>query len=363
MIPAMPSLTATLAAWLHDIDPYAIQLWEGGPVRWYGLSYLLGFAIGYMLMRRVVRVGKSAMSVWQVGDLFVALAVGVVVGGRLGYVFFYKPALLWTFFEHLPYWGVLAINEGGMASHGGMLGGIAAACWFAHRRGLDWAFVLDLFAFGAPLGLFFGRVANFVNGELIGRKASESLPWAVKFPQEMYSWPVSKLEQLMATWQDQHGGTALFQTPKQFVHHVITRIQAGDAQVAQMIEPILAPRHPSQLYAAVLEGLVVFAVLLWIWRKPRLPGVVACWFAISYAAMRIVDEIWRRPDVHLMDDEFQWLGVTRGQWLSALLLLAAVGLLWWVCRRGKDVMGSWRRGDWTAVEDVDEGDERRKPTA
>lgn len=343
-----------LAAWLHDIDPYAVQLWEGGPIRWYGLSYLLGFVIGFLLVRRVAQVGKSALRPQQVADLIILLAIGVVVGGRLGYVIFYQPALLWTFFDHVPLWGALALQEGGMASHGGMLGAVGAAMWFARRHGLDWAFTIDLLAFGAPLGLFFGRIANFINGELIGRAAPEWLPWAVKFPQEIYNWPTTdpeKWDQLAPLMQD-YGSAG----------SIVHQVQRGNAHVIEFLEPMLVARHPSQFYAALMEGLIVFLVLLWLWRRPRVPGLIASVFAVGYAVMRIANEFFRRPDVHLLDDEFALLGVTRGQWLSALLLAVGVWGVWFSRRRGVEPMGSWRRGPWTPEPEPEPGSQPPQTT-
>src|SRR5688572_28354276 len=124
-----------LAAWLHALDPYAVMLWPGGPIRWYGLSYLLGFVIGYVVIRRVVAVnearlgppllsGPPPLRPQQVGDLVVALALGVVLGGRLGYCLFYSPSLFADFDGDFPFWGVLKLNQGGMASHGGLIGAI-----------------------------------------------------------------------------------------------------------------------------------------------------------------------------------------------------------------------------------------------
>lgn len=351
-----------LAAWLHDLDPFALRLPDVGflpeGIRWYGLSYLIGFAIGYLLLRRVTRVGVSSLAPDKVADMVVTFAIGVVVGGRLGYVLFYKPELLWTVFDSPPWWGVLAINEGGMASHGGMIGGAIAAFWFAHRNGHSLLHLLDLFAFGAPLGLGIGRVANFINGELIGRAAPADFPLAVKFPQEM--WDALDRDAVRAPWSidqlnvlaDRLGMAdtlvgASYREYQRFIATVINQIQAGNQQVQAIVEPMLTPRHPSQLYAAALEGLAVFLVLLWVWRRPRKPGLVGAWFCIAYAIARIFNEFFRRPDMHLQDAEFALLGITRGQWLSVLLLAVGVWGIWFSTRRPVNEMGAWRRGPWT----------------
>lgn len=345
-------MTFTLAAWLHDLDPFAIY-----PVRWYGLSYLVGFFVGYLLVRRVATVGISSLKPEHVGDLIVTLAIGVIVGGRLGYCVFYRPELLVQFDGSVPFWGVLKLWEGGMASHGGILGGIAAAAYFSYKHNHDLPFLLDLFAFGAPLGLFFGRIANFINGELFGRAAPESLPWAVKFPQEMGDWSLDEWrERIYHTHeaasmalanhidaQEPGPGEVVPEDLPRYVDRLIAWIQAGDDQVKALVEQMLTPRHPSQLYGAVAEGLVVFAVLLFIWRVPRKPGIVGSWFCITYALMRIIDEFFRRPDVHIQGQEFAALGITRGQWLSVFVFLLGVWGLWYAPRRAAGKMGGWRR--------------------
>jgi phosphatidylglycerol:prolipoprotein diacylglycerol transferase len=332
----------TLAAWLHDIDPYAIYLAGGYGIRWYGLSYLAGFLIGYALVRLVARRGRSPLTIEQAGDLVVTLAVSVVIGGRLGYVFFYKPSLLWTIFDSPPWWGVLAINEGGMASHGGMIGGAIGCLIFAYRQGLPKLFVGDLLAFGAPFGLALGRVANFINGELIGRVTYDGFPLAVKFPTAMRFWPLEKVQALMIAYQQQGGTLLRDDRPRAFVEHAIREIQSGNQQMAAVVRPMLEPRHPSQLYAALGEGVIVGLVLLWVYRKPRKPGVVGFTFLVVYAIARIIDELWRKPDAHI---GFDWtiLGwhITRGQWLSiAMLLIGVVGLLI-VSRRKAEPLGGW----------------------
>ena len=334
-----------LAAWLHNIDPYLVDLglWEGGPIRWYGLAYIVGFTLGYVLIRRVATVGICSIKPNHVPDLVVAMMIGVVIGGRLGYVFFYQPALIWTFYMHLPFWGVLAINEGGMASHGGIIGGIVACLWFARRHGHSQLFLLDLLAFGTPLGLFFGRLANFINGELYGRGPTR-VPWSVKFPQEITVWPAVKIDQLFQALPDTSSlpGNTLWSPAT-----VIELIQQGHPRVIEVIEPMLTPRHPSQIYAGVLEGLVVFAVLSLAWSRPRQPGIIGSLFCFTYGCMRLFGELFRQPDEGI---GFQLWGLTRGQWLSVPLLLSGVAVLFCACHTPTIPTGSWRRGTWTKKE-------------
>ena len=344
-----------LAVFFHNIDPFAIRFTDDFGIRWYGLSYLLGFFIAYLLIKRVVRAGVSTLKPEEVGDLIVTLALGVVIGGRLGYVFFYSPSLLTAFdSQQVPYWGVLMINKGGMASHGGMIGGIIASWYYAWKHNHSWPHILDLFAFGAPLGLFFGRIANFIHGELFGRPVREgsiAMHWAVKFPQEMYLWDpensadAAKLETLIRQ------AAPLVKKPTEFlaagsdeqIRTVIGLMQKGNQSLRAVVEPLLTPRHPSQLYEALLEGLVLFTVLAIVWWKPRKPLVIGATFAITYGIVRIIGEVFRMPDAPIAHEEFQHFGVTRGQWLSALLMLAGVIMLVLAQRRRVAPMGSWRK--------------------
>ncbi|MCC6680040.1 MAG: prolipoprotein diacylglyceryl transferase [Phycisphaeraceae bacterium] len=270
-----------LALYYHDLSPYAI-----GPIRWYGLSYLVGFFIAWLWIRRVLRVGRCDLDHRKAGDLVVTLALGIVIGGRLGYVLFYEPALLWTFSKEIPFWHLLALNKGGMSFHGGVIGGALTCWWLARKYQQPVPFVWDLMAFAAPLGLFFGRIANFVNGELWGRAVSRDFPLAVIFP--------------------------------------------GDPQ--------MLPRHPSQLYEAATEGLLLFLVMLWFYRKPRKPGFVGAVFLIGYAIARICCEQFRQPDEQV---GFEPFGTTRGQWLSAAMIAGAAVLLWFLHRSRREPMGGW----------------------
>lgn len=323
-----------LAFYLHDLDPYALKLWEGGPIRWYGLSYLAGFLIAYWIVRWIAGSGRSPMRPHLAGDMIIASALGVVLGGRLGYALFYQPALLWTFTSHPPFWDLLAINKGGMASHGGMIGAIVALAWFARRHRLPLGHLLDLGALATTWGFFFGRMANFVNGELYGRGPTD-VPWAVKFPQEMAQWDTKRLAELDALIPLLPPEAAPT-TYDQLIHHLIAAIQSGNEQVAAAIEPLLMPRHPSQIYEALLEGLLLFAVLAAAWLRPRRPLVISSLFCVVYAVVRIIGEQFREPDAGI---GFQWLGLTRGQWLSVGLLIAGLVLLVVAARRHVPPLG------------------------
>ncbi len=360
-------MIATLAdAYVHTLDPFALQFGEGLGLRWYGLSYIAGFVAAYLLMRWLTRRGRTQLGVVQIADFIVAVAVGTVVGGRLGYCVFYDPRLLADFSPitlwgaEVPMWGAVKIWDGGMASHGGLLGIVAASMLYARRHRLSPLHLLDLCALSAGIGIFFGRVANFINGELLGRTADMKLPWLVKFPQEILDYPAYAPEKLPQLTPIVHtlGPEPLGLEPARWltyepgvVRAVLQRIVDATqlktplaAEVVAQLRPILEARHPSQLYAAMLEGAFVFASLFILWRKPRKPGVIGGWFLILYAIVRVFDEQFRRPDLHIQDQEFAMLGVTRGQLLSVAMLLAGIAYLWLSNRRKVERMGGWAVG-------------------
>jgi len=333
-----------LAAWLHDLDPWAIRLAGEVGIRWYGLSYLLAFGLGWLLIRRVLSAGRSPLAPEAAGDLVVSLALGAVVGGRVGYVLLYQPALLAEFGAAPPWWGLLAVGQGGMASHGGIAGVVAAAAWWARRRGVPLGHVLDLAAFATPLGLALGRVANFVNGELVGRPAP-GLAWGVKFPQDLYGFSRSALARLFDRLPEGLIGppAEAMARPGAAIDRVIEAVRAGEPAARQVVAEALVTRHPSQLYQAGLEGVLLFLVLLVVWARPRRPWTLGAIFCLGYGVLRIVGEWFRRPDPHIADQEFALLGVTRGQWLSVLLLVLGAVLLVRVRPRAGGRLGGWRK--------------------
>ena len=252
---------------LAQIDPVALSI-GSLQLRWYGLMYLAGFGLGWMLGRwRASRPG-SGWTGPDVDDLLTCVMIGIILGGRIGYVLFYDLPV----YIHDPM-EIMRIWNGGMSFHGGLLGVLGAFWYFARTRGRTFLEVSDFIAPLIPQGLFFGRLGNFINGELWG-KGSDA-PWAVVFPG---AWPL--------------------------------------------------PRHPSQLYEAALEGLLLF-IMLWVFSlKPRKVGAVSGLFALGSGVFRFAVEFVRMPDVQLGYLAFGWL--TMGQLLCVPLIMAGA---WLLCRK------------------------------
>ncbi|MFI5031168.1 MAG: prolipoprotein diacylglyceryl transferase [Reyranellales bacterium] len=240
-----------------DIKP---EIFSIGPfaVRWYALAYIAGLVIGWQIMRRVCTQPPKVLSPEKIDDFLLWAALGVILGGRIGYVLFYKP----SFFLENPT-QIVMLWEGGMSFHGGLLGVITAILAFSFKNGISPFLLSDLVALVTPIGLFFGRIANFINGELWGRPSD--VPWAMIFPR---------------------GGPM--------------------------------PRHPSQLYQAAFEGILLFSLVLVVWKFTdgrRRPGLITGTFCIGYAVARIVGETFREPD--------SFLGFILGSdWLTMGMLLS-----------------------------------------
>lgn len=345
---------------VHDLSPFIWRISGDFGIRWYGTAYIIGFLASYLLIRWLVRRQKAGFPPELVSDFVTYGAIGILVGGRLGYVLFYSPDLFIKFKSTLPFWGVLAINEGGMASHGGMIGLVLACILFAFKHGLNRLYLFDLIAIVGPIGIFFGRIANYINGELVGRPVQDpQFPWGVKFPQDLYMWPtqeVQRLPELVSViekmpgmsrdqwleWVDKFriDATAREQI-NNAINAVVEAIQNGNNEIKNAVEPLLVLRHPSQLYAALGEGLFLFLFLFILWYKPRRPGIIGAWFVILYALVRIVDEHFRMPDAHI---GFQLFELTRGQWLSLGMLVVGFILLFLWGRRDNLPAAGWGRG-------------------
>ena len=295
-----------LAYYLHDLDPIIFRVYDNIGPRWYGLAYVLAFICGYALLGLLAKRDYADLPASRVGDFVTGCALfGVIIGGRLGYVFFYKPEMLREPLSILRVW------EGGMSSHGGMIGLLFFTLYYARRHKLSWANLADNLGVTAPLGLFFGRCANFINGELYGRAAN--VAWAVQFPKELLDHPAEADRAIAACAQIDPSLT----TPEAIVSAVHRQ-----SQVKEVLRTILTPRHPSQLYEAFFEGVILFAILWIVRTRTRQPnGVLMGLFFICYAIFRIVIETFREPDATLI------AGFTRGQFFSFFLIAIGVAFV------------------------------------
>jgi phosphatidylglycerol:prolipoprotein diacylglycerol transferase len=288
-----------IAYYVHDLNPLVFRLWDNVGPRWYGLSYVLAFICGYALFRLLAKRGYADLKLDNVADFITGAALfGVLLGGRLGYVFFYKPEMLREPMSILRVW------EGGMSSHGGMIGLLAFTLYYARRHKISWLNLSDNLGVSAPLGLFFGRCANFINGELYGR--ATNVGWAMQFPKELLDHPDESGRAISACAQIDPSLTS----PEAIISAVHRQ-----PQVKEILRGTLTPRHPSQLYEAFLEGIVLFAVLWFVRTRLRQPnGVLAGLFFICYAILRVIVENFREPDAALI------AGFTRGQFFSFFLI-------------------------------------------
>jgi phosphatidylglycerol:prolipoprotein diacylglycerol transferase len=251
-------------------------------VRWYSLAYLAGIIVGWWYLLKLLAKPGAPMARRHADDLVFYATLGIILGGRLGYVLFYKP----DFYFHEPL-QILKLWDGGMSFHGGVLGTTAGIVYLARKNGLNWLRIHDYVACCAPFGLFFGRLANFVNHELWGRVTD--VPWAVIFPE-------------IPTGRVIDGVPVLLDGPA---------------------------RHPSQLYEAGLEGILLFLILWFLfWRTDAryYPGRLVGVFLLVYGASRFLVEYWREADVHLVDFA-QRTGLHMGQWLSVPMILGGVWLI------------------------------------
>ncbi|MEX1118402.1 MAG: prolipoprotein diacylglyceryl transferase [Terrimicrobiaceae bacterium] len=297
-----------LAYYVHDLNPFLVQFTETWGIRWYGMAYLAAFFLGFLLYRHLARKGLSDLRPDQVGDFIFGTAFfGVILGGRLGYMLFYN------------FQGLLAdplvffrLNEGGMSAHGGIFGVALYSLWYARRHRVSWLNLGDNIVVVTPLGLLFGRLANFINGELYGRVAT--LPWAVQFPKELYDGPPEMTRLAIAE--------AMTINPAwNSVQAILDHVSSSPA-LREQLAVTLSPRHPSQIYEAALEGALLFALLWFLRTRFRLQnGVLTGVFFIGYAITRSFCELFREPDADLVG------ALTRGQFLSIFLVVMGVGFL------------------------------------
>jgi phosphatidylglycerol---prolipoprotein diacylglyceryl transferase len=260
--------------WVDRLNPWVLRFGNGFGIRWYGVAYLAGFLLAGWILARWVRQGRLPIQGEDVSLFLLYAGMGVLIGGRLGYCLFYN--LHEVIHDPLE---IVRVWHGGMASHGGILGLIVAIWIFAKKRSVNFLPMLDAAAATGPLGIALGRLANFVNGELWGRPST--VPWAVIFPQ------------------------------------------------APLVNGVVVPRHPSQLYAAAIEGILIFLIAQWVFARSRRPGLTTATVCVAYGVGRFIDEFWRQPDV---GQPVYWGWMSKGQLLTIPMIL--IGILWLVyCRR------------------------------
>ncbi|HTH75350.1 MAG TPA: prolipoprotein diacylglyceryl transferase [Trinickia sp.] len=286
-----------------NFDPIAIHF---GPlaVRWYGLMYLVGFVLAVVIARLRLRLPHVAAQGWttkDIDDILFYGVLGTILGGRLGYVLFYKA----DYYLAHPL-DVFKVWQGGMSFHGGFLGVTLAMVLFAYQRKRTWLQVTDFVAPMVPTGLAAGRLGNFINGELWGRVTDPSAPWAMLFQNASGDdaiWLASH-PQLAAKWH---------------LAEIFARYR-------------MLPRHPSELYEIALEGVTLFLVLWFFTRKPRPVGAASAIFLIGYGLARFTVEFAREPDDFLGLLAF---GLSMGQWLSLPMIIAGIAVLVWSYRRAR----------------------------
>jgi phosphatidylglycerol:prolipoprotein diacylglycerol transferase len=297
-----------LSYYLHNLDPFIFRLWGNVGPRWYGMAYVLAFVFAYLLLRVLSRRGYLDLSQAALGDFVTWVALfGVMIGGRLGYVLLYKPGMLSDPLSILRVW------EGGMSSHGGILGVVIFTLIYSRRHKLPWTNPGDNLCVAAPFGLFLGRCANFINGELYGRIAT--VPWAVQFPKELLDLQnADEADRALAACQQ-------IDPSLRSVESIIEAVRTNP-RIADVLRGIITPRHPSQIYEALLEGVVLFSILWFVRTRFRTPnGFITGVFLVVYSILRIIVENFREPDASLVGP------LTRGQFFSLFTIVIGIAFM------------------------------------
>lgn len=325
------------ATYVHHLDPVALQIGKFA-LRWYGLAYLGGFVAGYLLLKHLAKKGLWVLKPEEAGDFIAAAALlGVFIGGRLGYVLFYqlldspesRHAVLSDPLSILRVW------EGGMASHGGILGLVIFTWFYARKKRVAWTALGDGLCVVAPVGLFFGRMANFVNGELYGR-VDRTISWAMKFPMAFNDHKAPEYARFDSAFEAVAAKVPMvaqagMDGTRQSVFNAVLDANRHLPEVRTILEPYLEPRHPSQLYEAGLEGVALFSILWFVRVKfPKAPnGLLTGLFFACYALFRILGEQFREPDAAMFGP------ITKGQLLSFFMFAFAAAFFLHAWRQWK----------------------------
>ncbi len=306
------------STYIHDLNPVLWRISDAIQLRWYGLAYLMGFLCGFLLLQYMAKKKLWVLKPDQAGDFIAALALfGVFIGGRLGYILFYQiPDSGWGPLLDDPFL-VFKVWKGGMASHGGIFG-VAIFTWFyARKHKVTWTGLGDGVCVVAPIGLFFGRVANFINGELYGR-VTNGVAWAVKFPLSLSEDP-NRLKDAWRKCVEVDPDLGRYNMSPE----LLVAASRENEEILQILGEHVDPRHPSQLYEAFLEGALLFGILWWVRVKfPKAPdGLLAGLFFALYPILRIIGEQFREPDSAMV-----WV-LTKGQFFSLFMFIFAAAFL------------------------------------
>ncbi|MGC6427867.1 MAG: prolipoprotein diacylglyceryl transferase [Akkermansiaceae bacterium] len=326
-------MAIVLANYIHDLSPVIIEFTDTIKLRWYGLAYVVGFFVAYLILLSLAKRKLFIVRPDKVSDLVTLSAfLGVFLGGRLGYVFFYMiPEKGWSYLVDDPL-TVIKVWDGGMASHGGILGIMIVTLFYGWRHQISWAGIGDGITIVAPLGVFFGRVANFINGELYGTTTHEKAWYGVKFPASL----VEDRDQLLhalteASFVNEDVERLMMNVDRgvpaqmNYALNQVIEISREDPAVLEALGNHIDLRHASQLYEGLLEGLLIFLVLYCIRVKfPKLAnGIITGCFFLMYAGFRILVENVRQPDSE------ELFGMTKGQFYSTFMILIGIVFLGW----------------------------------
>lgn len=345
-----------MISYYHQLDPFLVQFTSNFGIRWYSMAYILAVVFAYFAGVYLIQKGRIELDKTRLMDIVIFGAIGAVAGGRFGYCVFYAPELFLSFDRSFPFWGVLKIHHGGMSSHGGIIGFLLFMVFYARHYKISFFSIVDLAGLSGSFGIFLGRIANFINGELYGRVVEGKTWLAVRFPSELYLWadhPSFYKKQLLAlkdllpslktqssvripgayTWENWVNqaveGNSVYEGYVSYICSLIVQ-NAHKPVVKEILEPLLFLRYPSQLYQSFFGGLMPFLIVCFFWRQPRKAGTMGLLWAVSYLFFRLFTEFYRQPDSHI---GFQLFDLTRGQWLSFFLFGVVIGYGYLVYKR------------------------------